>query len=283
MTGAPASGVIWLASYPKSGNTWLRLAMAAMRADSDRIDINGFRERNEVIAGLRETFDMVMPFDAADLGVDEILTARPEMTRRFVPTLPACSLLKTHDAYVRTPGGEWLIPPDATAAYIHVVRDPRDVALSFAAHRGVAVDEIITFMGDPDAMLARPHGAPSAQLPQPLGCWSSHTASWLDDATPAPLLLRYEDMVADLPAVLRRVAAHLGWRITADAPERAAQATRFDRLQAAEAAQGFGERPQAAARFFRSGRADGWRGVLTADQVRRIEVAHGAMMARLGY
>lgn len=278
-----ADGVIWLASYPKSGNTWLRMAMAALRSDVDRIDINGFRDRNEVIAGLRETFDMLMPFDAADLGVNEILAARPELLRRFVRTLPPCSPLKTHDAFVRTPRGEWLFPPEITAATIHVVRDPRDVALSYAAHRWATIDEIIAFMADPDAMLARGGREPSAQLPQPLGSWSAHAASWLDDAEPTPLLVRYEDMIADLPTALRRVADHLGWAIEPGAPERAAAATRFELLRKAEAEKGFGERPPSAQRFFRSGRAGGWRDVLSADQALRIERVHGPMMARLGY
>lgn len=278
-----ADGVIWLASYPRSGNTWLRMALAALRSGADSIDINGFRERNEVIAGLRETFDMLMPFDAADLRVDEILAGRPELLRRFAGTLPPRSLLKTHDAFVRTPHGEWLVPPEVTAASIHVVRDPRDVAISYAAHRGAPIDGIIAFMADPDAMLARGGREPSAQLPQPLGSWSTHAAGWLDDAVPTPLLVRYEDMIADLPEVLRRVADHLGWMIEPGAPERAAAATRFDMLREAEAEKGFGERPPAAERFFRSGRAGGWRDVLSADQALRIERAHGPMMTRLGY
>jgi aryl sulfotransferase len=54
-------------------------------------------------------------------------------------------------------------------------------------------------------------------------------------------------------------------------------------LQAPEQATGFIEKPIQAAAFFREGRVDGWRQVLTAEQATRIVAAHGAVMRRCNY
>ncbi len=74
--------------------------------------------------------------------------------------------------------------------------------------------------------------------------------------------------------------------VTADAAIRAAEAARFEKLQAQERRAGFAEwenRAAAKQPFFRKGMVDGWRDELSRDQIARIEAAHAPMMARLGY
>ena len=72
---------------------------------------------------------------------------------------------------------------------------------------------------------------------------------------------------------------------TAQEIARAVTLADFGKLKAQEAEKGVREapRPKAGGNFFRRGEAGGWRGELSAEQVARIEAAHGAMMRRLGY
>lgn len=281
MSTAPARGYQWLASYPKSGNTWLRLALASLSRDgappdfTASIDFAGMATR-------RVAFDLLLDVDSSDLTRDEVERLRPRFYEVEARRHAEPQLRKVHDAWTRTASGEPLFPPALTLAAIYIVRDPRDVAVSFTHHGGAELDRTIAGMGGSDAALAdgRRRGGP--QLPQRLLTWSAHVRSWLEAPVP-PLLLRYEDMLADPAAALIRAARHLGWEAPADAVARAVEATRFETLRAAEDRHGFGERPLSAERFFRRGVAGGWREVLSPAQVARIEADHGGVMAELGY
>ena len=106
--------------------------------------------------------------------------------------------------------------------------------------------------------------------------------SWL--GAPFPVhLLRYEDMHGDPHAAFAAVAAFLGLSSDRERIAAAVDAASFSRLQAQERAAGFVEKPIQAAAFFREGRVDGWRQVLTAEQNARIVEANEPVMRRLGY
>lgn len=277
------SGYHWLASYPKSGNTWLRLALSSLSRDGAPPDFAakvGFAP----IASNRSPFDLLLDVESADLTDEEAEALRPcfyelEARRHTEP-----QLRKVHDAWTLTSAGGPLFPPALTLGTVYIARDPRDVAVSLAAHLGMKVDEAIAAMAAPEATLARGGKRGKTQLAQRLLTWSAHVESWLDaPGMPQPLLLRYEDMTIDAAGALLRVARHLGWAAEHEAVERAVAATRFDALFAAEEQYGFHERPIKAVRFFRRGIAGGWRDTLTSAQADQIERDHATVMARLGY
>lgn len=276
------SGFFWLASYPKSGNTWLRLALLCLK-EGRAVDFSVRSDFAPVAAG-RAGFDLALGIESSDLTPEEILELRPRFYEVQAENVAEPQFRKVHDAWTLTAAGEPLFPPSVTLGSLCIVRDPRDVAVSFAHHSGDEINKVIRNMGNAHAKLAPQRDRLSDQLPQILGDWSSHVAGWLaaPGARPA-LLVRYEDMQADAARELRRVADYVGWPVTADAIASAVQNTRFERLRAAEDRQGFRERSPLAARFFRQGRAGGWRSVLTAPQAASIEATHGAMMRRLGY
>ena len=115
-----------------------------------------------------------------------------------------------------------------------------------------------------------------------LGPWRDHVDSWL--GAPFPVhLVRYEDMHDDPHATFAAVAAFLGLPSDRERVATAVEAAAFPRLQAQERAMGFIEKPIQAPAFFREGRVDGWRQVLTAEQATRIVAAHGAVMRRCNY
>lgn len=275
--------LVWIASYPKSGNTWMRMALTSLLNDGHPVDINRFTRPTDTGAFSREIFDGLMDVDSSELTSTEILAARPAAFRRWAMDSDTISLLKVHEAFIDTPNGEPLFPDDATRAAIHIVRDPRDVAVSMAHFFAMSLDAAIAEMAAAALVLAPQHNRARATLPQPVSTWSEHTRSWLDRPTFPVLTLRYEDMLADMETALTAAAATIGIDTSPAAIHRAITATDFTELRRQESATGFQERFPAAAHFFRRGIAGGWRDELSTAQADRIVADHGAMMRRLGY
>jgi hypothetical protein len=94
--------------------------------------------------------------------------------------------------------------------------------------------------------------------------------------------VKYESMLEDPAGVFKEAMRFAGWPVSPEEARQAADRAAFEKLRAQERARGFREAP-AHGPFFRRGRAGGWREVLTTGQARRIEIDHGAVMARFGY
>jgi aryl sulfotransferase len=275
------SGAIWLASYPKSGSTWTRLALRSLRGGGEQIglgDIAGFGVWNASHAMM----DLCLDVESNHLTDDEIDALRPDFHAAYFSGAEPLAC-KVHDAWTRNPGGRPLFDPAFTHATIYLVRDPRDIAVSWSRFLGADIDRAVAMLSDPDAQVSPDSGRGKAQLKMRLLSWSDHIASWIDRSGLDPLVIRYEDMLADPHAALGAMAARIGWDTSAGAIEGAVAATRFDRLADLEQRHGFSERAARGARFFRSGKAGDWREVLTPDQATRIERDHGEAMARFGY
>jgi aryl sulfotransferase len=278
---------VWLASYPKSGNTWFRLLAANLSATAEPVDINDMGERGG-IASARGDFEFHTMLDSGLLSHDETDALRPRIYEAMAADdeTDGVRLVKAHDAYLTTPLGEPLLAgARAAAGAIVIVRDPRDIAASLANHRHTTIDAAIDFMADNEACLSGGTKAQLTQLRQRLLHWSGHVASWLDQTDIPVHLVRYEDLQAEPLASFAAAMAFAGRDLALADAQRAVDFTRFERLQAQEVERGFVEwRPHGAgALFFRRGETQAWRRELTAEQVQRIESAHGPMMRRLAY
>lgn len=290
---------IWLASYPKSGNTWFRMLLANLSSPDDKpADINDLPLHGD-IASAREPFDYLTFIDSGLLTHDEIDALRPRVYEALAggadnmedePTRENAArqvrFAKAHDAYTRTPKGEPLLGGRGGAdAAIVIVRDPRDVAPSLANHKAIAIGDAIAFMNLSAAAFCGRPGRQYNQFRQNLLTWSEHVASWLDQTDIPVHLVRYEDMKADTAGVLSRALSFAQHKAGAHEIERAVSLADFSQLQAQELAKGFreGPRPRPDGRFFRRGEAGGWRDELTAEQIACIERDHAPMMRRLGY
>ena len=131
---------IWLASYPKSGNTWFRMLVANLSAnDGKPVDINDLPERSG-IASAREPFDHLLLIDSGLLTHDEIDCLRPRVYEELargaeddeydVPEdAPPVRFVKVHDAYTLTPNGR-------TSARRPARRRRRDRDRARSARRG---------------------------------------------------------------------------------------------------------------------------------------------------
>lgn len=280
---ADAATIGWIVSYPKSGNTWLRLMLLSLMRGGAAVDINGIG--NEAGLANHVEMDELLVIESSELFADEQAAAQPALNLAIAAeTGSGLKLRKVHDRYWRTTAGAAVFPASASRGAVYVVRDPRDVAVSLSHHRGGTVDSAITAMADPTATLSESIDRQRRQLAQPLGDWSGHVRSWLEQQDIPVLLLRYEDLLADPVRELRLIADHLGVAHDPRAARAAVDATRFDRLRAQEQTHGFVERkPGSTAPFFRNGVAGGWRRDLTPAQAARILADHGEAMRRLGY
>jgi len=287
---------IWLASYPKSGNTWFRMLVANLSATDKPVDINDLPDRGG-ISSARGAFDFFTLIDSGLLTFDEIDALRPRVYEALArgeaddeydmpPETPPVRFAKTHDAYARLATGEALMGGAAAAAgAILIVRDPRDVAPSLANHNRSSLDEAIAFMNSADAAVCGGANRQHPQLRQRLLNWSEHAVSWLDQTDIPVHLIRYEELQEDTAHVFRRALAFAGHEATDEQIERAVSFARFDELKRQEEASGFREvpRPTTPVKFFRRGIAGAWRDELTSKQVQAIEAAHANVMRRLGY
>lgn len=197
-----------------------------------------------------------------------------------VALLPAGGrLIKTHELFL-----------PAYRRAIHLVRDPRDIVVSyfgFLRRSGYirprpGDDPAASFDAFVDAFLA-------ARI-DPFGSWLAHLTSWLDAAEQDRadvLLVRYEDLRADTPRGLLRIVDWLGVTADAEAIARAAELSNLDRMRAAEAVELARDprspfRGREALPLVTTGTVGGWREALDASQKARFAV-FAAGLARLGY
>ena len=290
---ACAPGIVWIAAWPKSGTTWLRAVLTSyLREDGGTPSINALMGQP---ANHREAFDEYLGLDSSDMTDEEVARYLPRFREVLAERLRANPLphapkrerneptfVKTHEAY-RLPGGVARFPPAGCAGVVYLIRDPRDVAVSYAHHLNWPHDRTIALMADPQAHEMRISGGIYSRLPEPLTTWSGHVASWTEQTALRLHVARYEDLLAAPAAGFGAIARFAGLEWDAARLDRAIHHAAFHRLQAQEAESGYLEKQPTAPSFFRAGVAGSWRKALTATQVRALTSAHGEVMARFGY
>jgi hypothetical protein len=263
VTGS-AKTIVWIVSYPKSGNTWVRFL----------------------------TCNLVYGLQDSAAGLARLAPDIHELAA--IPDAPsALSFVKTHFPY--SPA----LPLAAnTAAAIYVVRDPADVMLSnfHYSHRsgtgieppaqalGRYVDEYVDTRGDPRWLRSK------------MGTWDGHVRSWLEGSASFPVMaLRYEDLLADGLGGARKLCTFLGLSRTAEEIERAVAGASSRRMREIEEADirtrnvGIFYKPYlesaigSGRRFMRSGTAGEAARVLTPEQRQRVITVFGPLMRELGY
>ncbi|MES2494671.1 MAG: sulfotransferase domain-containing protein [Pseudomonadota bacterium] len=277
------AGPVWLASYPKSGNTWLRMLLSNLLCGREGPeDINDLRLATHSLVN-RPVIEDVTLIDSFLLTREECDRMRPAlMEDAWREAGDHDVFIKLHDAYCHLPDGTPILGRPARAA-VYILRDPRDVAVSLAFHTGKPIATIVHQIISSSTRMGgvKPH---HEQVPQPLLDWSGHVRSWTAQRDVAVHVLRYEDLSADTVGCFGRAIEFLGLDATSEQLARAVAQADFSVLQRQEAEKGFRERrPESTAPFFRAGRVGGWREALARDHSAAIETAHGAVMAEFGY
>ena len=278
-----AAGPVWIASYMKTGNTWMRLMlMHLLKPES-----SGWTPDQAISVGNgplpRLHIERGSLIDTAMLTADEQDLLRPRVCDAEARATTERCFFKTHDAYRLNRDGAPIHGESAGQAALYLVRDPRDIALSLAPFWGWPLDKAVAFMNNPEADL---QGIPkrfSIQIFQKTLDWSGHVASWLDQKRVPTLVIRYEDLRAAPAHWLTRAVEFLKLQASQADIARAVELTDFDRLKRQEETYGFFERFQPDTIFFRQGKSGEGRKLLGLDLRRAIEQAHGSTLERLGY
>jgi len=178
-----------------------------------------------------------------------------------------------------TDRGHTTINFEVTSGAVYIVRNPLDIAISFAHHLGASVDHAIKVMAEED------HETPVTEetVYEVYGSWRQHVESWTRRPHRAVHVMRYEDVLDNPTKAFGALARHLLLRPTPEQLEIAIARSSFDTLRAQEERHGFREKPDRAERFFREGKAGQWREKLTRRQIRQIVATHSQQMRKFGY
>jgi hypothetical protein len=275
-------GIIWLASYPKSGNTWFRVFLTNLLQNADMpADINDLNKTP--IASARGIFDEAMGFEASDLTTDEIDRLRPELYIHLAENAKEPLFMKIHDAYIYVEDTRPLIPQKATQSALYFIRNPLDVAVSFAHHIGSDYDTSISRMADDAFAFCQKSDRLHDQLRQKLLSWSNHVISWVDNAPFPVKVVRYEDMKLQTLETFSQAIKFTGIEHTPEQIQKALSFSSFDIVQKQETEGGFKEKSPSASAFFRKGEIGSWREELSEKQAQQIVNDHEKIMRRFGY
>lgn len=258
-------GDIVITPPPKCGTTWLQMLCALLIFDTDELP--------------RPLTELSPWLDAVTYDVDATIAALEAQThRRFI---------KTH-----TPLDG--LPFDERVTYLCAGRDPRDVALSFD-HAMANVDpEVMAVANDAAGLAPEDIPPPPADPLERFRMWAD--GELVDDATqlgatlanlvhhlqtywdrrdePQVVLFHYDDLLADLPGQMRRLADELGIETSDERIEQLAGAATFDAMRdrADHLAPGVDTRIWVDNRaFFRSGTSGQWRELLDPPALQHYE------------
>jgi hypothetical protein len=262
MNKKPKMGNIWwLASYPKSGNTWVRMFLLAYLTGK-KVDINATRQ-----------------FVVSDINpelhpkVEDIKIYLKNYYESLEKLENMC--IKTHNANISV-DGKRLIPINRTNGGVYIVRDPRDVAISLSHHYAIDIDQAIETMSDESCIIASRFN----HMGHVLSSWSTHVNSW---RTTDLVMFRYEDLLTHTEEAFKAIVEVLYLpKHDEDRLKFAIHESNFNNLKGLEIQDGFTE-GSGPCNFFRVGEAGQWKEQLTKRQVSRIEKDHKIMMEGCKY
>lgn len=273
--------VWWIASYPKSGNTWLRVFLANLQRTAEGpVDINTLAAP---LTHARAQCEAVLGYPLGELTPAELQRLRPHVYRHLAQQAQEPLYAKVHDAYSWVAPGTPLIPTQGTGGAWYVIRNPLDVCVSLAFHTASTVEATIAFMAETSSGLCQEPDRLWPQFPQSLRSWSQHVQSWVEGPDFPVHVMRYEDMYSAPLVTFAQAAAFAGLPTEPERLARALQQSTFTELQQQEQTKGFREKQPGQQHFFRAGRPGVWHQHLTAAHVARLVADHAVIMQRFGY
>lgn len=270
--------IVWLASYPESGANWLSLFLANLIAGSQKPCSK--RDRDMIVPA-EISANLFQPFfekPLAEVPVRELAEMRPTVHRAIAKRTNGFIFLRTHCAAVRHFGVP-TITPEATAAAIYIVRNPLDVAASYAAARARPLDKTIARM----AQSGRLVGKSSKKACQLVGSWSENVESWTAGTRARILCIRFEEMLENPEGKFSDVVRFLGVKAT---PEQIAKASENAIIGVLQDHKKVGSRAKALMsplELLRAGALIRGQRLLTTQQMATIAGVHRDQMRKFGY
>ena len=270
--------IIWIASYPKSGNTWIRsLVSSYLYSNNGEFNFDMLRKIPKFtqtkyfssVANLEKL--KKNPIKINEYWKDAQLKINLDKEIKF---------FKTHNACVSY-NNNWFTDEINTAGYIYIVRDPRAVACSLAAHSTYTIDKSVDELLE-DSTIGF-NG--KYRLAEISSSWKINYLSWKKKKKFKGLVIKYEDLVNNTPNEFKKILIFLKEKINIEIEEKkilkCVDSCKFSNLTKMEDLNGFIE--STTNKFFRKGKIDSWKNDLNEDLRKKIEVNFKDEMLELGY
>ena len=291
--------IIWLASYPKSGNTWVRTIinqiifndvksktevfdnLSRIRRYPSKTDIVGLPQLPNHNVFTKEQKKEVIDFTIKNWSVSQEKINKNNKT----------NILKTHNLLCKLnlDGKNYSFADlNNTIGVIHIVRDPRNIVTSVKNHFSISTEE------DSVEMLLNKYnwtGLSNNEVPQLLSSWGNHYNSW-KKFPKNYLLIRYEDLVLDIKKEILKLINYLSgyfeYKITDKLIEEIERNTSFENFKKLESDGKFSENSVndttgEKRTFFNLGPNNNWEKMLKKENIDKIETQFNNEMKELGY
>ena len=279
--------IIWLASYPKSGNTWLR-ALLSSYFYSKNGEFN-FELLKNIESFPSEKFfknypdKFEKPEDTSKYWLKE--QEKINKTKKFI-------FLKTHNALCKINNNIFTNNENSFGA-IYIVRDPRNVITSLSHHYQLPINDALKFMIDQKKGIFYKKNDRYVAF-QPLLSWPLNQKSWLENNMFPVLTIKYEELISQTYETFKKVIifinkiSKLEFSIDRSKIIKSIQNCEFDNLKKLENKEGFSEAPYKKntyerIKFFNLGKKNEWKNILDDKVVEEIESKFRNEMKELGY
>ena len=282
--------IFWIASYPKSGNTWLRTLISAYYYSKDGIfeqsilkNIEMFPERSH-FAGFDYNQENVV--DTTKLWIKSQEKINADKKIRF---------FKTHNVFGKVNGYDFTNKQNS-AGCVYIVRDPRNVITSIRNHYEINYETSLKWMTDPnkfiyDVARVEQYGYSDFQF---ISSWKINNKSWKVQKEIPVKIIRYEDLLKETYVVFKDViefinkTLHIKEKINKDKLKNSVSSTFFDKLKKDEKNNGFFEavpskKNKEKIPFFNLGPDNDWKKILNKDQQSNLTKIFKEDLIELGY
>ena len=275
--------IIWLASYPKSGNTLLRSILASYLFSNDG------NLKLDYIYKIRQ-FPSIDDFQK--LNID--LSNEKEVFQNFIEAQKIINkdkkikFIKTHSSLARINNCNFTDFNNSLGA-IYVVRDPRNVVTSFAHHYNLSTGQAVSVMIDPKRWLVKTDLVYKTFM----SSWSINYNSWKQMKNKV-LFVKYEDLLNRKKTTLIKIFKFLdelgfkNLKLDMDKLNKVIESSDFSTMQKLEENEDFKEgvidqETGKRKTFFRLGPKNDWKQILDNKYREKIEIVFKKEMTELGY
>ena len=272
--------IIWIASYPKSGNTWLRAFLSTyLYSNNNKFDFSLLKKIPK--------FPHKKLFDGI-IDVEILKKNKFEIVKYFIAAQQklnldnSIKLLKTHNAYVSYKNN-WFSDEKNTKAYIYLVRDPRSIVLSFSSYQKISVERAADLMlnqgcygsDDKDSLMIDIRSS-----------WKINYLSWKKEKKFKGIIIKYEDLKKNpfiqFTKILNFLKNYMDLEINEKKIKQCINLCDFKGLKNLENKFGFDEAISSNA-FFRKAELEEWKKLLDVKIKNKIESNFKNEMKELGY